>query len=98
PKEHGDLARPKKKAYVDEYGRPGAENGWGVLTGTKANTAALLEPVAYRFEFDKMLKEYDHPTGIIILSPQGKVMRYFHGLTYRGDKFRVKGAPVKGSE
>jgi len=85
PLEHGDLAREKKKNYLAEYGRPGAENGWRFLTGKKENIAALLEAVGYHFEFDKMLKEYNHPSGIIILSPQGKVTRYFYGIGYDGE-------------
>ncbi len=93
PKEHSDLARPKKKAYLDEYGRPGAEEGWRFLTGTEANIKALLDTVGYRFEFDKMMKEYNHPSGIIILSPQGKVTRYFYGIGYDGE-FEVPGEKV----
>jgi protein SCO1/2 len=85
PKEHGALARPKKKAYVDEYGRPGAENGWRFLTGTKESIGTLLETIGFKFEFDKMVKEYDHPTGIVILSPQGKITRYFYGIGYDGE-------------
>lgn len=85
PLEHGDLARAKKKAYLDEYGRPGAENGWRFLTGKKENIATLLDAVGYHFEFDKMLKEYNHPSGIIILSPKGKVTRYFYGIGYDGE-------------
>ncbi|MBN9122069.1 MAG: SCO family protein [Planctomycetes bacterium] len=97
PKEHGDLARAKKKAYLTEYGRPGADRGWRFLTGTKESIAALLDTVGYRFEFDKMLKEYDHPSGIVILSPQGKVTRYFHGLSYRGEK-KLAGPEVRGPD
>jgi protein SCO1/2 len=86
PKEHGGLAKAKKDAYVAEYGRPGAENGWRFLTGgTKETIAALLDSVGYRFEFDKMLKEYNHPSALIILSPQGKVTRYFYGIGYDGE-------------
>ncbi|QJW93852.1 SCO family protein [Frigoriglobus tundricola] len=96
PKEHGDLARPKKKAYLDEYGRPGAEAGWRFLTGKKENLAALLDAVGYKFEFDKMLKEYNHPSGIILLSPQGKVTRYFYGIGYDGD-YELAGEPVPGA-
>jgi protein SCO1/2 len=97
PKEHGDLARPKKKAYVSEYGRPGAENGWRFLTGTKENVGALLDTVGYRVEFDKMLKEYNHPSGIIILSPQGKVTRYFYGIGYDGEfELAAPAADAKG--
>jgi protein SCO1/2 len=94
PKEHGDLARPKRKAYVTEYGRPGAEKGWRFLTGTKENIAELLDAVGYRFEFDKMLKEYNHPTGIVIVSPKGKVTRYFYGIGYDGE-FELEGEAAK---
>ncbi len=85
PKEHGDLAKAKKKAYLSEYGRPGAEKGWRFLTGTKEAIGELLDAVGYKFEFDKMLKEYNHPSALIILSPHGKVTRYFYGLTYDGE-------------
>ncbi len=85
PKEHGGLAKEKKAAYVGQYGRPGAENGWRFLTGTKDACASLLGAVGFHYEFDKMLKEYDHPSGLVILSPQGKVTRYFYGIGYSGE-------------
>ena len=97
PLEHGKLAKAKKQTYLHGeggYGRPGADQGWRFLTGKKENIAALLDTVGYRFEFDKMLKEYNHPSGIIILSPQGKVTRYFYGIGYDGD-FETDGAPVE---
>lgn len=93
PKEHGGLARAKKKAYLHGdpatgqpgYGRSGGEAGWRFLTGTKENIATLLDTVGYKFEFDKMVKEFDHPAGIVILSPKGKITRYFYGITYDGE-------------
>jgi protein SCO1 len=97
PLEHGDLGRLKKKAYLDAYGRPGAEHGWRFLTGQKPNIEALLNTVGYRFEFDKMMKEYNHPSGLIILSPEGKVTRYFHGLNYRG-AFKMNAPEVQGAD
>jgi protein SCO1 len=93
-REHCDLARAKKKAYLDEYARPGAAAGWRFLTGTKPSIAALLDSVGYRFEFDKVFKEYNHPTGIILLTPSGKVARYFQGLRYseeNREQFKVPG-------
>ncbi len=65
--------------------RPGGEKGWRFLTGKKENVNKLLDSVGYRFEFDKMLKEYNHPSAIIILSPKGKITRYFYGIGYDGE-------------
>ncbi len=94
PKEHGEHARPKKKAYLTEYGRPGAETGWRFLTGTEPNIAKVLDAVGYRFEFDKMMKEYNHPSALVILSPQGKVTRYFYGIGYDGE-YEIDGEKVE---
>ncbi len=82
PKEHADLGTAKKTAYLQAYGRLGAEQGWRFLTGKKEAVGALLDSVGYRYEFDKAFKEYNHPSGIIILTPEGKVSRYFLGIGY----------------
>lgn len=97
PKEHGGLAKEKKATYVAQYGRPGAENGWRFLTGSKESCAALLGAVGFRYEFDKMLKEYDHPSGLVILSPHGKVTRYFYGIGYSGEFEMPDGAAWGGT-
>lgn len=76
------LAANKRQKVLEAYGRAGAEPGWRFLTGTKESIAALTEAVGYRFEFDKVFKEYNHPSGIIILTPEGKVARYFYGIDY----------------
>ncbi|MBA4063650.1 MAG: SCO family protein [Isosphaera sp.] len=85
PKEHADLGAKKKAAYVAEYGRPGADAGWRFLTGKKEAIGELLASVGYRYEFDKAFKEYNHPSGIVILTPEGKVSRYFLGIGYDDD-------------
>lgn len=90
PKEHGDLAQRKKEMSIGEYGRPGAKEGWRFLTGNKEAVAQLTEAIGFRYEFDKVFKEYNHPSGIILLSPLGKVTRYFYGIDYDGEK-RLEG-------
>lgn len=89
-KEHGDLARRKKELAVKEYGRPGAAEGWRFLTGSKEAVAQLTDAIGYRYEFDKVFKEYNHPSGIVLLSPQGKVTRYFYGLEFGGE-YKLEG-------
>ncbi|VTT96952.1 Uncharacterized protein SCO1/SenC/PrrC OS=Chloracidobacterium thermophilum (strain B) GN=Cabther_B0235 PE=4 SV=1 [Gemmataceae bacterium] len=82
PKEHADLGSAKKKAYLGEYGFPTDESGWRFLTGKKEPVGELLTSVGFRYEFDKAFKEYKHPSGIMILTPEGKISRYFLGIGY----------------
>jgi protein SCO1/2 len=85
-REQPGLARDKKKSYLQDYGRPGAENGWHFLTGKKEPIRKLTDAVGFRFVYDKVYKEYDHLSGIIVLRPDGRVFRYFYGIGYADEK------------
>lgn len=89
-KEHCDNARAKKSVVMQEYGRDGQEKGWRFLTGSKEAVAELMTTIGYRYEFDKSFKEYNHPSGIIIVTPEGKLARYFYGIRYAGE-FNIPG-------
>jgi protein SCO1/2 len=91
PKEHGQEAARYKEVTIGEYGRPGAENGWRFLTGTKESVAEVMQAIGFRADFDKAYKEYNHANGIIVLSPEGKTTRYFYGFDY-GGKIELSGA------
>jgi protein SCO1 len=91
PKEKPGLARAKKMHFVTEYGRKEADWGWHFLTGQKANIDKLTAACGFRYEYDPMLKEYNHPSGIMVVSPEGVISRYFPGIEYidRGDNGQV---------
>jgi len=94
-REQPGLAREKKKSYLQEYGRPGAENGWRFLTGRKEPIRKLTDAVGFRFVYDKVYKEYDHLSGVIVLRPDGRVFRYFYGISY-GDEKEIKYQTTEG--
>ena len=76
------LARDKKANYVKEYGRPGAENGFHFLTGTEGASKVLADAVGFHFAYDPNTNQYAHPSAIMILTPEGRVSRYFYGIDY----------------
>lgn len=82
PKEQPELARAKKMHFVTEYGRKEADWGWRFLTGKKPSIDKLTEAAGFHYEYDRMLKEYNHPSGIIVLSPNGTISRYFAGIEF----------------
>lgn len=82
PKEHHPIAAEKKKHYLREYGRVNGEAGWRFLTGEKRPIEELAAAVGFKYEYDKMFKEYDHPSGIVLLTPSGKVSRYMFGADF----------------
>jgi len=97
PKEHSGDASRYKEVTVGEYGRPGAEQGWHFLTGSKESVAEVMQAIGFRAELDKAYKEYNHPNGIILLSPEGKTTRYFYGFEYGGE-IELAGDKVKQAD
>jgi protein SCO1/2 len=82
PNEHSDLAAAKKVAYVKSYGKSGAETGWHFLTGEQASIDRLTQAVGFRYVYDPALNQFAHASGIYLLTPEGKIARYFFGIDF----------------
>jgi protein SCO1/2 len=81
-REGPELARNKKESYMVRYQRPGAEDGWHFLTGEQASIDALTKAVGFNYAYDAATNQFAHASGIIVLTPQGKIARYFYGIDY----------------
>ena len=95
-REKPDLAKAKKRLYVDHYGRPGAESGWSFLTGKAEDIQSLAEAVGFNYHYYPDIDQYDHALGIVVLTPKGKIAQYFYGVRY--DPGKLSAALVKASK
>jgi cytochrome c oxidase subunit II len=82
PREKPELAAAKKREYLERLQRPGVEEGWHFLTGEEPAIHALTKAVGFRYLWDPVTKQYAHASGIMVLTPGGKVSRYFYGIEY----------------
>jgi protein SCO1/2 len=89
PRETPDLAAAKKQTYVSRYGRPGAAAGWHFLTGKEDSIRRLATAVGFRYVYDSATDQYAHAAGIMIVTPSGKLARYFYDLRYPGRDLRL---------
>jgi protein SCO1/2 len=89
PRDTPDSALVKKKTMLAQYDRPGAENGWHFLTGQPVSIAALTDAVGFRYAWDAKNQMYAHASGIMILTPSGKISRYFFGVEYVPKDVRI---------
>ncbi len=82
-------ALSKKRIYAGLYDRKQGWDGWHFLTGNQASIAALTKAVGFRYNYIPETKQFAHATGIIVLTPQGKVSRYFYGIQYPAGDVRL---------
>jgi len=82
PREKPVDALAKKAVFLERYKRPGAEAGWHFLTGGQESIARLTKAAGFRYVWDEETKQFAHPTGVIVLTPDGRLARYLFGIEY----------------
>jgi protein SCO1/2 len=88
-RETSQLAAAKKQLYVRRYGRSGAAAGWHFLTGDEDSIKRLTDSVGFRYQFDPQTGQFAHASGIMVLTPEGKIARYFYGIRYEPRDLRL---------
>jgi len=89
PTEGPVLAAAKKKAYMTRYKRPEADAGWHFLTGPKESVDRLTKAVGFRYVWDAETKQFAHPAGILVATPEGRIARYLFGVEYSPKDLRL---------
>ncbi len=82
PRDTPQTAMESKKKFIKRYGRAGAEQGWHFLTGKKEQIDALANAVGFRYAWDPAIQQYAHASGVMLLTADGRVSKYFYGIEY----------------
>ena len=81
-REKPELAAKKKQNYIELLGRPEAAAGWHFLTGDEASIAKLADAAGFRFMWDPEIQQYAHPGGLVVLTPEGRLSKYFFDVEF----------------
>ncbi len=76
------TAAAKKRSYIERYRRPGAAESWHFLTGDPPSIERLTKAAGFRYTWDAATKQFAHPSGVIVLTPDGRLARYLFGIEY----------------
>ncbi len=82
PGETPEMARTAKQTYLELYDRPETEAGWHFLTGNEQEIQALTRSVGFRYVYLPEEDQFAHAAGILALTPEGQVARYYYGVEY----------------
>jgi protein SCO1 len=82
PEEGPALASSKKAVYLERYDRGGTEGGWHFLTGEESSIRTLSRAVGFRYTFNPRTKLYAHAAGLVVVTPDGRIARYFYGIDF----------------
>jgi protein SCO1/2 len=89
PHETPLMAAKKKEAALSHYGRPETASGWHFLTGKEQAIHALTAAANFRYSFDEQHNVFAHASGIMLITPDGRISRYFYGVEYPSRDVRL---------
>ncbi len=89
PQDTPETAGGKRKSVLQRYGRPGTEKGWHFLTGNEPEIRALTNAAGFRYKFDPVTQQFAHASAIMILTPEGRLSRYYYGVEYSPRDLRL---------
>ena len=92
PRDTPATATAKKASYMQRYKRPGAEAAWHFLTfrpGDAASIERLTGAAGFRYVWDEQTQQFAHPSGVIVLTPDGRLARYLFGIEYSPRDLRL---------
>jgi len=89
PSDTPDAALTKKHEAMSRFARPATQAGWHFLTGSKESIDAVTKAANFRFSYDEKTKVFAHASGILLLTPDGRISRYFFGVEYPPSNVRL---------
>ena len=89
PNDKPEDALKKKHEALSRFARPSTEAGWHFLTGTRESIDAVTKAADFRYSYDAKSKLYGHASGLLLLTPDGRISRYFFGVEFPPSNVRL---------
>jgi protein SCO1/2 len=88
PHETPADARMAKHMDAADHPDAGVAN-WHYLTGPQSAIAPLMQAIGFRYFYDARAKQYDHASGIVLLTPDGHISQYLFGVKFPSETLRL---------
>jgi len=98
PRERFALAGAKKREILRRLATEPDPSRWHFLTGSSDAPRALARQIGFQFRYDAQSKQYIHPSGLVVLSPAGKISSYLLGIDYPPRDFAQALTMAHGNE
>ena len=97
PDETAQEAADKRNFYSRRYSRSQGVAGWHFLVGAPPEIRAVTQAAGFHYRYDPVTRMFVHASGIMILTPQGKLARYFYGVEYQPKDLKLGLIEASGS-
>jgi protein SCO1 len=88
-RETPQMAAAKKAAQLEDYHQTATAAGWHYLTGSEASIARVTSAAGFSYRWDEKSDQFAHVSGVLVVTPDGRLSRYFYGVEYSPKELRM---------
>jgi protein SCO1/2 len=82
PEDTAERAAANKRSYLNRLRRSGAQSGWHFVTASEEAVKQLTGAAGFRYAWDEPTRQFAHPAGIVVATPEGTLSHYLFGIEY----------------
>ncbi len=82
PGDTPEEASKKRDHYSHSYSSRAGTKGWHFLVGSQSSIQPVMQSVGFGYRWDPINKTFIHASGVMIITPEGRVARYLYGVEY----------------
>src|SRR5687767_1793269 len=89
PRDTPEAANAKKRAHLQHWQRSDTAAGWHFLTGDETTIRRVANAAGFSYKWDEPTQQFAHVSGILAVTPDGRLSRYFYGVEYSPKELRL---------
>jgi protein SCO1/2 len=89
PRDTPETANAKKRAHLAHWKTGDTAAGWHFLTADQPTIASLTSAAGFSYQWDETTGQFAHVSGLLTLTPDGRLARYFYGVEYSPKELRL---------
>lgn len=90
PKETTQRSAETKEKYLTRMpNQPGAVEGWTFATAKQPVITKLADTLGFKYRYDAVNKQYNHPAMLAFVSPNGVITRYSLSIDFPPDQLKL---------
>jgi protein SCO1/2 len=89
PRDTPEAANAKKQAHLAHWNTKATAAGWHFLTADAETIKTITSAAGFTYQWDEKTGQFAHVSGVLTLTPDGKLSRYFYGVEYSPKELRL---------
>ena len=89
PRDTPEAANAKKRAHLLHWSTGDTADGWHFLTGDEPAIRQVTAAAGFTYQWDETSGQYAHVSGLLTVTPDGRLSRYFYGVEYSPKELRL---------